>query len=142
MDSKQRRPQHPSYRRHRSQVAWQIVLPVILAVLCLIAVAVLVSMAAAGGNSDVTRWADVSAMWLSLPFIIGALVMLVLVIALAWAVGKGTGFIPPYTYKAQVFVNEVERRVKEGVSYVHRPSGIFSQIGHLIRNRIRRIRSR
>ncbi len=142
MDSKQRRPQHASYRSHRRQVAWQIILPVVLAALCLIAVAVLASMAVAGGNSQVARWADVSAMWLSLPAMLGALIMLVILIALAWAVGKGAGFIPPYSYKAQLVVSEVEKRVKEGAAYAYRPARILPQIGHMIRNGVRRIRGR
>jgi F0F1-type ATP synthase membrane subunit c/vacuolar-type H+-ATPase subunit K len=140
MDSKQRRPQHASYRLHRRQVAWQIILPVVLAGLCLVAVGVLVSMSVAAGNGEVSRWADVSAMWLSIPVMIGALVMLAIVIALAWAVGKGAGFIPPYSHKAQVFVSEVEKRVKEGAAYAYHPRSILSQIGHLIRNRIRGMR--
>ncbi len=142
MDSKQRRPQHASYRLHRRQVAWQIILPVVLAGLCLIAVAVLLSMAVAGGNAQVARWADVSTMWLSLPVMVGALVMLAILIGLAWAIGKGAAFIPPYSYKAQVFVSEVEKRVKQGAAYAYRPAGLVSQIGHLIRNRIRKLRQR
>ncbi len=142
MDSKQRRPQHASYRLHRRQVVWQVILPVVLAGLCLIAVAVLVSMAVAASNPQVARWADVATMWISIPAMFGTLVLLALLIALAWAVGKGAGFIPPYTHKAQVFVSEVEKRVKQGASYAYRPAGLVSQIGHLIRNRIRRMRGR
>ena len=142
MDPKQRRPQHASYRLHRRQVAWQIILPIVLAALVLIAVAVLVSMAVAAGNPQVTRWADVSAVWLSIPVLIGGLLMLVVLIALAWAIGKGAGFIPPYSYKAQVFVSEVEKRIKQGAAYAYRPAGIVGQIGRLIRMGFRKMRGR
>lgn len=140
MESSHRRPQHASYRLHRRQVAWQIILPVILAALMIIAAIVLVSLATFRGNGDVERWAAISTMWLTIPVMIGGLVMLAVLIGLAWAVGKGAAFIPPYSYKAQEFVNQAEARVKQGVEYAYRPMRIFPAIGRMIRSRFRKLR--
>ncbi len=142
MDSQHRRPQHASYRLHRRQAAWQIILPVALAGLILLIGAYFIVVGTFRDNGDVGRWAAISTMWLTIPVIIGGLVALALLIGATWAVGKATGFIPPYTYKAQVFVREVEARVKQGAQYAYRPARIIPQIGHLIRHGIRRIRER
>ena len=52
MESRHPKPTHASYRAHRTQVTWQILAPVILAALLLVAAAVLVSLAAARGTGD------------------------------------------------------------------------------------------
>ncbi len=142
MDSKPRRPQHASYRLHRRQVAWQIVVPIVLAGLILIGATYLVVVATFRYNGEVDRWAAVSTMWLAIPVALGGLLELALFIALAWAIGKAAAFIPPYTHKAQVFTSEVEARVKEGAVYAYRPLRIFPQLGRLIRNGFRKIRGR
>jgi hypothetical protein len=139
MDSKPRKSQHASYRRHRGQVAWQIILPIVLAGLILVGATYLIVVSTFRGNGDVGRWAAISTIWLTIPVLIGGLVELALFIALAWAVGKAVGFIPPYTYKAQVFVSEVEARVKQGVVYAYRPMHLVSQVGRFIRNGIRKV---
>ena len=140
MDSKPRRPQHPSYRLHRKQAAWQIILPIVLAGLILIGATSLILVGTFRDNGDVGRWAAISTIWLTIPVMIGGLVVLALFVGLAWAVGKAIGFLPPYTFKAQTFVTEMEARVKQGVSYAYRPARIFSRISHLIRDRMWRIR--
>lgn len=142
MDSQHRRPQHASYRLHRRQAAWQIILPVVVAGLILIAGTYFIIVGTFRYNGEVDRWAAISTMWLTIPVMIGGLIALAVLIGLAWAVGKAAGFIPPYTHKAQVFVDEVEARVKQGAQYAYRPSRIIPQIGHLIRNGIRKIRGR
>ncbi len=142
MDSKPRTPQHASYQSHRRQVAWQIVLPIVLAGLILVGVTYLLVVATFRYNGEVDRWAAVSTMWLAIPVALGGLVELAAFIAFAWAIGKAAAFIPPYTRKAQVFTSEVEARVKESAVYARRPLRIIPQIGHLIRWGFRKIRGR
>ena len=142
MDSKPSKPHHPSYRLHRRQAAWQIILPIVLAGLVLLVATYFIVVGTFRGNGDVNRWAAISTIWLTIPVLVAGLVALVLLIAVAWAVGKGAGFIPPYSYKAQLFVSEVEARVKQGAVYAHRPMRIIPQIWQLIRNGFRRMRGR
>ncbi len=140
MDAQHRRPQHASYRLHRRQTAWQIIVPVILAAVVIIAATVLISLATFRDNGDVERWAAISTMWLTIPVMVGGLVVLAVTIGLAWAIGKAAAFIPPYTYKAQEFVSQVEARVQQGVEYAYRPKRIFPAIFRMIRGRFRRLR--
>jgi hypothetical protein len=140
MDPKKSKPTHPSYRLHRSQMAWQVIVPVVLAGLILIAVTVLVAVATFRDNGDVDRWAAISTIWLVLPVMFGALIMLVVLAALAYVIGLAAGFIPPYTYKAQVFMSQVEAGAKRGAEYAHSPRTLVPEIGHLIRTGFRRLR--
>lgn len=142
MNATQRRPQHPSYRRHRRQVAWQILVPMILAGLLLISAAVLVWAGAFPGNGDVARWAAISTIWLTLPVMLGALVLLALFIGLAYLLGRAAGFIPPYTLKAQLFTTRMVAAAHRVEQVGRRPVSIFGQIGRLIRNGLRKVRGR
>src|SRR5512140_1430038 len=103
MNVTQRRPQHPSYLKHRRQTAWQILVPMIVAGLVLVAAIYLLVAGTFQGNGDVDRWAAISTIWLTIPVMIGALVMLAVVIGMAYLIGRLAGFIPPYTLQAQLF---------------------------------------
>ncbi len=140
MDSPHRRPQHPSYRRHRSQVAWQILLPVILGGVLLVAAAVLVWLRTFKGNGDVGRWAAISTIWLTLPVMLGGLVILVVLVALAWLLGRAAGLIPPYSLQAQLFTSKMAAAARRVDQYGHRPTLIIPEIGKLIKNVFRKIR--
>lgn len=140
MDSTHRRPQHPSYRRHRRQVAWQIVVPIILAGLLLIVAAYLVWVGTFQGNGDVPAWAAISTIWLTLPVIFGALALLVVFAGLAYLLGRAIDFIPPYTLQAQLFTSKMVAAAHRVEQVGHRPVLIFGHIGRLIRNTIRRVR--
>ena len=138
MNSTPRHPQHPSYRLHRRQVAWQIVLPIVLAGLMMIGLAILIGLSTFRGNGDVSRWAAISTIWLVLPVMIGGLLVLVALIGFAYLLGRLAGLIPPYTRQAQLFAFRVEAGAKR-VEYVgHRPSLIFREIGGLIKTALQK----
>ena len=54
------RPSRASYVKHRQDVLVQIVLPVALAGLLILAAAVLITSAAFGGGGDVATWAAIA----------------------------------------------------------------------------------
>ncbi len=140
MNATHRRPQHPSYRKHRRQTAWQILLPVILAAILLVAAAVLVSLGTFRGNGDVARWAAISTIWLTIPVMLGALVMLAVFIALAYLLGRAVGLIPPYTLQAQLFTSKMVAAARRVDQFGHQPTRIIPEIGKLIRKAFRKIR--
>src|SRR5512140_2541351 len=107
------KPKHPSYRAHRRQAAWQILVPVIVAGLLLIGAAVLVSLATFRGHGDVERWAAISTIWLVLPVMLGGLLVLVALVAVAYLLGRVASFVPRCTCQAQQFASKVEAGVKE-----------------------------
>ncbi len=134
------RPRHPSYLTHRRQTAWQIILPVVLGFLLLIGAAVLVSLATFNGHGDTARWAEVSTMWLTLPVMIGGVLLTLLFFALAYLIGMLAGFIPRYTYPVQKFTEQVQAGAHKVQTIGHKPTLIIPEIGRLIRMAFNRIR--
>ena len=134
-------PRHPSYIKHRSQVLWQILLPMVLAFLFFAGAIFLLVRGTFSAGGDVGRWAAISTMWLTLPVMLAALITLVLLIAVTWLIGRLIGLIPPYTYIVQKYASEMEAGAKKVEYMGHRPMTIFPELGRLIRlgfNKIRR----
>ena len=64
---------------HRRQAIWQIYLPLILAVLVTLGLAVFAAVAAGPGNTKTAQWAEISTIWLVMP-LLGILILFVAVI--------------------------------------------------------------
>ena len=103
---------HPSYRNHRRQFWLQIFLPLILAVLLIIAVAVVSGIAAFGQNGDAPRWAAISTIWLVIPVMFFGLIFLVILLGLVYLLARMLNIIPPYSSQAQYYVNHASSEVK------------------------------
>jgi hypothetical protein len=133
MESQPKLPQHPSYLLHRRQVAWQIVLPVILGSLLVIVLAVLVGLATFGGTGDVSRWAAISTIWLVIPVMFVGLLILVALIAVTYLVGRVGGFIPSYTHQAQRFAFRVEAGARRVAEVSRKPRLLVPEIGRVMK---------
>lgn len=125
---------------HRRQVAWQVILPVVLAILVLIGLIYLVAWGTFGAGGDVGRWAAISTMWLTLPVMIGALIALAAMIAVTYLLGRLAALIPRYTYTAQRYAEQMEAGAKKVERIGHRPLLIFPELGRLIKAGFDRIR--
>ena len=99
------RPQHESYLKHRRQVTRQIILPVVLSALAMIALIVLISIATFRDNGDVGRWAAISTIWIIAPIIIVGLIGLLVLIGLIYLMARLLGILPTYTGLAQDYVH-------------------------------------
>ena len=84
----------------------------ILAVLLVFAVAVVTGVATFSGNGDSPRWAAISTIWLVIPVMIFGLIFLIILIGLVYLLARGLKFSPPYTAKAQYYVNRATSAVK------------------------------
>ena len=96
---------HPSYQNHRRQFWTQIFLPMILAVLFILVVAVITGIAAFGQNGDSPRWAAISTIWLVIPVMFFGLIFFALVAGLVYLLAQALKVIPPYSAKAQYYVD-------------------------------------
>ena len=99
------RPQHESYLKHRRQVTRQIILPVVLSALLMIALIVWISIATFRDNGDVGRWAAISTIWIILPIIMVGLIGLLVLIGLIYLMARLLGILPTYTGLAQDYVH-------------------------------------
>lgn len=99
-------PRSESYLRHRRQRFWQVFAPVGLGVLVILVILGLVISTAvvtdAGG--PVSQWADTSLIWLSLPALVFALVMALILIGMVYLMARLLNILPGYTFVAQYYV--------------------------------------
>ena len=97
-------PEHTSYRMHRKQVVWQVILPVLLAALLLVGLIVLISLSTFRGGGDAGRWAAISTIWIVIPVLGAGLVLLILLIAVNYLIARLVQITPAYTGIAQDYV--------------------------------------
>ena len=118
MKAKSPQPVHESYLKHRRQLTWQIVAPVVLTSILLIALIVLINIATFRDNGDVARWAAISTMWIAIPIMIGMLVLLALLGGIIYLLSKLLDVTPRYTGQAQDYVYKVAAAIKRGLDAV------------------------
>lgn len=114
-------PQHASYRAHRRQVVWQVILPVVVSALLLAAAIVLLSRAAFGGTSDLGRWAAISTIWIVLPVMLVGVLLLVILIALNYLAARVLHITPTYTGIVQDYAFRAAALVRRFTKAAVRP---------------------
>jgi len=99
----------------------QIILPIVLTVILIIALIVLVNVATFRDGGDVARWAAVSTIWIVIPIMIGMLIFLALLVGLIHLMGRLLNVAPTYTSKAQDYVRKAAVYITKGADAVARP---------------------
>ena len=133
MNAKLPQPAHESYKRHRKQLAWQIILPVLLSAVLCIALIVLIWFATFRGGGDVGRWAAVSTIWIVVPIMIGLVIVLVLLVGLVYLMARLLNIMPTYTGMAQDYVHIAVGYVKRGADAVVKPVFLLDGLGASIK---------
>ena len=98
-----------TYKVHRQQVIWQILIPITIGVVLVLVFAVLASRA---GSDEASRWADISLILLASFLIVISLFALVMLIFSIYGLRQALRGIPGPMVRAQVFFFRVERRVR------------------------------
>lgn len=133
MKAKIPQPVHESYKRHRRELAWQIILPVALTALLFVVLIVLINIATFDQGGDAARWAAVSTIWIVIPIMIAALVFLVILVGLIYLMIQLLGITPKYTGIAQDYVYKAAAYVKRGTEMAVKPVLFLDGIGASIR---------
>jgi len=111
---------------------WQIILPVTLTVVLLIALIVLINIATFREGGDVGRWAAISTIWIVVPIMIGMLIFLALLVGLIYLLARLLNITPTYTGIAQHYVYLAESYIKRGteavVKYVIELQGVITSV--------------
>ncbi len=126
-------PVHESYRRHRRELAWQIILPIALTALLFIVLIVLINIATFNQGGDVGRWAAVSTIWIIVPVMLAGLILLALLVALVYLMKQVLGITPRYTGLAQDYVNKASGYVKRATEMAVKPVLFLDGIGASIK---------
>lgn len=125
-------PVHTSYLRHRKEMTWQIVMPIVLSFVILIGIIVLISLATFRANGDVERWAAISTIWIVIPILIGLLIFLALLIGIVYLLARLLHITPKYTGLAQDYVylakGYVDRALDTIVKQVVEVEGVIAKI--------------
>lgn len=128
--------EHSSYQLHRRQLWTQILLPLIAALIVILTIIILSSVAAIRGRTEVERWAAISTIWLLIPVMVAELTALILLLGLIYGMARLSALIPPHTGRAQRFIWRVEGAVKRGADRVIRPILFVEKIAAAIKRLI------
>ena len=114
-------PQHYSYLKHRKQVVRQIILPVVIAAVLMIALIVLISFATFSSGGDVGRWAAVSTIWIIIPTMLAGLILLAIMVGLIYLMARALSALPTYTGIAQDYVYKAKAYINRGADMAAKP---------------------
>jgi uncharacterized membrane protein len=114
-------PQHYSYLKHRQQIRRQIILPVVIAAVLMIALIVLISVTTFSSGGDVSRWAAISTIWIVIPLLLAGLILLAILIGLIYLMARALSALPTYTAIAQDYVYKARAYIIRGADMVAKP---------------------
>ena len=132
MNDKIPHPVHASYLKHRKELTWKIIFPVVLSTVLCVALVVLIYYATFYDSGDVARWAAVSTIWIVIPIIIGLLIILALLGGLVYLMARLLNVTPTYTGLAQDYVNKAVVYIKRATEAIIKPviqlNGVLASI--------------
>ena len=126
-------PVHESYKRHRRQLASQIILPMLLTTLLFVGMIVLISLATFRDGGDVGRWAAISTIWIVVPIMIAALILIVLLTGLVYLLKRLIQITPTYTGQLQDFIHKIAVHIKRAADTTVKPVYFLDGIGASIK---------
>jgi hypothetical protein len=127
------RPQHESYLEHRRQNVSQVLVPVILGAVLIVAAAIWIGVAAFGGNGDSAKWAAVSTIWIVLPLMFASLLFTALLAALVYLMSRFLNILPGYTGKAQDFAYRLKSLIRKFLDALVKPVFALDEIGSTLK---------
>ena len=122
-------PVHQSYKRHRKELAWQIIVPVVLSAILIVGVIVLVNVATFRDNGDVGRWAAISTIWIVIPIMVAGLIFLIILGGIVYLLKYLLQIAPTYTGQAQDFVHKIARYIERVADAIVKPVIALDGIG-------------
>ena len=122
-------PVHESYLKHRKEMRWKILLPVIASAVVCVACSALVFVATFSYGGDVERWAEISTIYLSIPTIIFLVIIFALIGGIVFLLARLLVILPNYTFMAQDFFNKAKGVIRRGADNVAKPVIFIDSIG-------------
>ncbi len=92
-----------THAKHRREVFWQIILPMAIGILLVVMVVAVIIFSGTTTTSDLSRWADVSMIWLILPSLFIALLFLIILIAITYLITVVLRMTPRYARIVQLY---------------------------------------
>lgn len=122
--------------RYKKQVIWQIWLPLLLALLGMVAIATLIIVLPAEGRTSINQLANVSTIFVLAPVLGIALVFVVVIGGLIYLVSLALIKLPGIGTKVQAFLAKLTRALKVGADGAAKPfilaNGGFASLKKMI----------
>ncbi len=97
---------------HRHEVFFQITLPLLLGIAIVIGLSVVIIASSVNGNPEISRWADISTIWLILISLTGGFFFFWILVGLAYVVVRIVIVLPSYARILQDFFILAEHRIR------------------------------
>jgi uncharacterized protein HemY len=110
-----------THAAHRRDVLYQITIPLLGMLFILVLLIAAVVWAGVSSSDEVSRWADVSTMWLIAPKLLMLLIQLIMLVAITYGVSRLIAILPPYFRIAQDFMLLVKTRTRRAANQVTEP---------------------
>ena len=96
------------HAEHRRETFQQIILPFIIGVVLVLVVVAAIIIVATHSLENLDRWASVSIIWLIIPSLLIALILLVVVVGLLFGITRLLGILPGYSKIARSYFIQAE----------------------------------
>jgi len=112
----------PSYRKHKWQFVWHIIIPLVLAIMLAIVSGVYITNESA---DQISQRADISLIWLMIPLMCFSLIFLIVLVLLIYAIARVLKVLPTYTQRTQEIAKQVKHWVRKSSDAVVKPVLFF-----------------
>lgn len=99
----------PNLDKHHRQTTWQILIPLIIASVLILFLSIKVVIITSSGTMTGLHWANISIIWLIIPFLYWGILALVILIAVIYGLSKMIQTLPYYSLKARFYSNHVKQ---------------------------------
>jgi hypothetical protein len=131
-----------THAEHRREVFWQITLPLVFGILLVLAAVIAIILSATRPVTDLGRWADVSLMWLILPSLFFALLLLILLVGFIFLCSFLLRLVPHYAHILQIYFElaktKISRLANGSIEPILRISSIWAAMRYAIGRGTRR----
>ena len=125
-----------SYQAHRQDFRWQILAPMIIVLLLIIAASVAVT---ASPIASASLWADVSTIWLLIPLLVFAFISLIILSGMIYGMAKLLKITPTYTQKLYALICLATEKIEDIADATAKPiffvEGISASIKSLFQQK-------
>ena len=99
-----------SYQAHKRDFIWQILVPIIVALILVIVASVAVAM---GCDASTSRWADASTIWIIIPLLVFAFISFIILGGIIYGMAKLLDITPIYTQKLTVLIRLAAEKIED-----------------------------
>jgi uncharacterized BrkB/YihY/UPF0761 family membrane protein len=122
-----------THAKHKREVFWQIMIPMLIGVLLVLSVAFGIIFGFQS-SSDLSRWADVSTIWLILPSLFFAFIILIFLSAFVYLITIVLRITPRYAFIVQLYFEIAKHKVSYYSDRITEPiiktRGIWAVVRH------------